>query len=215
MTDERKQMADDKQTQELDIPLFPLRTVLFPGGTLPLRIFEPRYVDMIGWCMREGKGFGVVLLREGSDVLDAGDPDRKAKTAQIYDVGTQARIIDFDQADNGLLGIVAQGAEKFTVLGTDVARDGLMRARVRLLSEPAQPLPEKYETMVDVLQDLLAHPLIQELNPQVDLREDRSVSHRLADLLPIAPEAKQWLLELSSPEARLAELQEIIKQLTD
>ena len=83
---------------------------------------------MIGWCMREGKGFGVVLLREGSDVLDAGDPDRKAKTAQIYDVGTQARIIDFDQADNGLLGIVAQGAEKFTVLGTDVARDGLMRA---------------------------------------------------------------------------------------
>lgn len=208
-------MADDKQTQELDIPLFPLRTVLFPGGTLPLRIFEPRYVDMIGWCMREGKGFGVVLLREGSDVLDAGDPDRKAKTAQIYDVGTQARIIDFDQADNGLLGIVAQGAEKFTVLGTDVARDGLMRARVRLLSEPAQPLPEKYETMVDVLQDLLAHPLIQELNPQVDLREDRSVSHRLADLLPIAPEAKQWLLELSSPEARLAELQEIIKQLTD
>ena len=108
-------------------------------------------------------------------MLDAGDPDRKAKTAQIYDVGTQARIIDFDQADNGLLGIVAQGAEKFTVLGTDVARDGLMRARVRLLSEPAQPLPEKYETMVDVLQDLLAHPLIQELNPQVDLREDRSV----------------------------------------
>ena len=148
-------------------------------------------------------------------MLDAGDSDRNAKTAQIYDVGTQARIVDFDQADNGLLGIVAQGAEKFTVLGTDVARDGLMRARVRLLSEPAQPLPEKYETMVDVLQDLLAHPLIQELNPQVDLREDRSVSHRLADLLPIAPEAKQWLLELSSPEARLAELQEIIKQLTD
>ena len=134
MTDARKQMTNDRQTQELDIPLFPLRTVLFPGGTLPLRIFEPRYVDMIGWCMREGKGFGVVLLREGSDVLDAGDSDRNAKTAQIYDVGTQARIVDFDQADNGLLGIVAQGAEKFTVLGTDVARDGLMRARVRLLS---------------------------------------------------------------------------------
>lgn len=215
MTDARKQMTNDRQTQELDIPLFPLRTVLFPGGTLPLRIFEPRYVDMIGWCMREGEGFGVVLLREGSDVLDAGDSDRNAKTAQIYDVGTQARIVDFDQADNGLLGIVAQGAEKFTVLGTDVARDGLMRARVRLLSEPAQPLPEKYETLVGVLRDLLAHPLIQELNPQVDFREARSVSHRLADLLPIAPEAKQWLLEMPSPEARLAELQGIIKQLTD
>ena len=74
---------------------------------------------MIGWCMREGEVWGC-FIAEGSDVLDAGDSDRNAKTAQIYDVGTQARIVDFDQADNGLL-IVAQGAEKFTVLGTDVA----------------------------------------------------------------------------------------------
>ena len=208
-------MTKDDQTQAIEIPLFPLRTVLFPGGTLPLRIFEPRYVDMIRWCMREGKGFGVVLLRDGSDVLDAKDPDSKAKVAQIYDVGTQAHIIDFDQADNGLLGIVAQGGEKFSVIETEVARDGLMRARVRLLSEPAQSLSERYDPMVSVLRDLLAHPLIQELNPQVDFNEDRSVSHRVADLLPIAPEAKQWLLEMSAPEARLTELQAIIKQLAD
>ncbi|NCF76508.1 MAG: peptidase S16 [Proteobacteria bacterium] len=215
MTDERNQMAENDQTQALDIPLFPLRTVLFPGGALPLRIFEPRYVDMIRWCMREGKGFGVVLLREGSDVLDAKDPDNKAKGAHIYDVGTQAHIIDFDQADNGLLGIVAQGGEKFSVIETDVARDGLMRAEVRLLSEPALPLSERYDPLVSVLRDLLAHPLIQELSPQVDFHEDRSVSHRVADLLPIAPEAKQWLLEMPTPEARLVELQEIIKQLAD
>ena len=215
MTDERNQMTKADQTQALEIPLFPLRTVLFPGGSLPLRIFEPRYVDMIRWCMREGKGFGVVLLREGSDVLDATDPESKTKAAQIYDVGTQAHIIDFDQADNGLLGIVAQGGEKFTVIETDVARDGLMRAQVRLLSEPAQPLSERYDPMVSVLRDLLAHPLIQELNPQIDFHEDRSVSHRVADLLPIAPEAKQWLLEMSSPETRLVELQKIIKQLAD
>ena len=215
MTDERNQMAENDQTQALDIPLFPLRTVLFPGGTLTLRIFEPRYVDMIRWCMREGEGFGVVLLREGSDVLDAKDPDNKAKGAHIYDVGTQAHIIDFDQADNGLLGIVAQGGEKFSVIETDVARDGLMRAEVRLLSEPALPLSERYDPLVSVLRDLLAHPLIQELNPQVDFHEDRSVSHRVADLLPIAPEAKQWLLEMPTPEARLVELEEIIKQLAD
>ena len=208
-------MTKDYQTQAIEIPLFPLRTVLFPGGTLPLRIFEPRYVDMIRWCMREGKGFGVVLLREGSDVLDARDSDSKAKVAQIYDVGTQAHIIDFDQADNVLLGIVAQGGEKFSVIETEVARDGLIRAQVRLLSEPAQSLSERYDPMVSVLRDLLAHPLIQELNPQVDFNEDRSVSHRVADLLPIAPEAKQWLLEMSAPEARLTELQAIIKQLAD
>jgi Lon protease-like protein len=215
MTDERNQMTKDYQTQAIEIPLFPLRTVLFPGGTLPLRIFEPRYVDMIRWCMREGKGFGVVLLREGSDVLDAKDPDSKAEVAQIYDVGTQAHIIDFDQADNGLLGIVAQGGEKFSVIETEVARDGLIRAQVRLLSEPAQSLSERYDPMVSVLRDLLAHPLIQELNPQVDFNEDRSVSHRVADLLPIAPEAKQWLLEMSAPDARLTELQAIIKRLAD
>ena len=104
----------------MSMPLFPLRTVLFPGGTLPLRIFEPRYVDMVRWCMRESQGFGVVLLREGSDVLDAKDPGGHEKAPQIFDVGTKAQIIDFDQADNGLLGIVARGGEKFSVLRTTV-----------------------------------------------------------------------------------------------
>jgi Lon protease-like protein len=114
MTDEiQATSAQGENEQTQTIPLFPLRTVLFPGGTLPLRIFEPRYVDMIRWCMRESSGFGVVLLKEGSDVLDASTP---ADTPNIFSVGTEAQIIDFDQADNGLLGIVARGGEKFRVL---------------------------------------------------------------------------------------------------
>ncbi|MBV28073.1 MAG: peptidase S16 [Gammaproteobacteria bacterium] len=199
---------------EYDLPLFPLRTVLFPGGILPLRIFEPRYVDMIRWCMREAKGFGVVLLREGSDVLDGNAADEaKRQGAHIFDIGTAAQIIDFDQADNGLLGIVAQGGEKFSVQSSYVETDGLMRARVRSLPEVAQPLPPGYESLVSVLKDLLTHPLIQELDPQVDFEQDSSVGHRLADLLPVAPELKQWLLEMSDAEQRLRELQDIIKQL--
>lgn len=199
---------------EFDLPLFPLRTVLFPGGILPLRIFEPRYVDMIRWCMRESQGFGVVLLREGSDVLDGNAADAaKQQGAHIFDIGTAAQIIDFDQADNGLLGIVAQGTEKFSVQSRYVETDGLMRARVRTLPEVAQPLAPGYEAMVSVLKDLLTHPLIQELDPQVDFEQDSSVGHRLADLLPIAPELKQWLLEMSDAEQRLQELQDIIKQL--
>lgn len=199
---------------EYDLPLFPLRTVLFPGGILPLRIFEPRYVDMIRWCMREAKGFGVVLLREGSDVLDGNAADEaKRQGAHIFDIGTAAQIIDFDQADNGLLGIVAQGGEKFSVQSSYVETDGLMRARVRSLPEVAQPLPPGYEPLVSVLKDLLTHPLIQELDPQVDFEQDSSVGHRLADLLPVAPELKQWLLEMSDAEQRLRELQHIIKQL--
>ena len=214
MDGEQAGRNDPSVTRLMSMPIFPLRTVLFPGGTLPLRIFEPRYVDMVRWCMRESQGVGVVLLREGSDVLDAKDPDGHEKAPQIFDVGTQAQIIDFDQADNGLLGIVARGGEKFSVLRTTVEADGLVRADVRSLHEPAKPLADSHETLVQVLKDLLSHPLIQELDPEVDLSEDRSVSHRLADLLPVAPELKQWLLEMSNPSERLLELQEIVKQLS-
>jgi len=212
MTEEKNLDADASTAaaQEHEIPLFPLRTVLFPGGTLPLRIFEPRYVDMIRWCMREASGFGVVLLREGSDVMAPGAP---ANAPNIYSVGTLAQIIDFDQADNGLLGIVARGTEKFSVLASTVAPDGLVRATVRALAEPAQPTTDQDQPLLDVLTDLLAHPLIQELNPEVDMQEDRSVSHRLADLLPIAPELKQLFLEMAPPQQRLNELRQVIKEL--
>ncbi|MEC8437161.1 MAG: LON peptidase substrate-binding domain-containing protein, partial [Pseudomonadota bacterium] len=154
-------------TRLKNMPLFPLRTVLFPGGTLPLRIFEPRYVDMVRWCMRESRAFGVVLLEDGSDVLDVRDTGDQSKTPQIYGVGTEAHIIDFDQADNGLLGIVARGGDKFSVLSTSVEADGLVRADVRSLHEPANPLPDSYDTLINVLKDLLSHPLIKELDPQV------------------------------------------------
>lgn len=192
------------------IPLFPLRTVLFPGGTLPLRIFEPRYVDMIRWCMKESAGFGVVLLKEGSDVMD---PSANPAMPNICTVGTEAQIIDFDQADNGLLGIVARGGEKISVLNCAVEASGLLRGRVKTLSEPAEPITEGDQPLVDVLKDLLAHPLIQELDPQTDLHEDRSVSYRLADLLPIAPELKQEFLERSQPRQRLTQLAQVVKQL--
>lgn len=211
MTDEiQATSAQGENEQTQTIPLFPLRTVLFPGGTLPLRIFEPRYVDMIRWCMRESSGFGVVLLKEGSDVLDA---STAADTPNIFSVGTEAQIIDFDQADNGLLGIVARGGEKFRVLGCVTESDGLLRGQVQRFTEPAGPIAEDYQPLLDVLKDLLAHPLIQELNPQTDISEDRSVSHRLADLLPIAPELKQAFLEMADPQQRLAQLDLVVKQL--
>jgi Lon protease-like protein len=81
------------------------------------------------------------------------------------------------------------------------------------LAEPAGPIAEDYQPLLDVLKDLLAHPLIQELNPQTDMSEDRSVSHRLADLLPIAPELKQAFLEMEDPQQRLAQLDLVVKQL--
>ena len=191
------------------MPIFPLRTVLFPGGILPLRIFEPRYVDMIRWCMREQATFGVVLLRQGSEVntpADAAGNDR-----ELFKIGTEAEIIDFNQADNGLLGIVAQGRRKFSIVDTNEKKDGLLLANVQYLPEEAVgELTDEHETLVTVLKDLLQHPLIQQLNPEVDLQQARSVSYRLADLLPLEPEIKQALLQMNWPKERLSELRRLV-----
>ena len=119
-------MSKEPQTGvdgQINMPIFPLRTVLFPGGILPLSIFEPRYVDMIRWCMREQATFGVVLLRQGSEVntpAGAAGNDR-----ELFKIGTEAEIIDFNQADNGLLGIVAQARRKFSIVDNNEKKEEL------------------------------------------------------------------------------------------
>ena len=111
----------------MSLPLFPLNTVLFPGCNLDLQIFEARYLDMIGRCMKQGVGFGVVCILEGSEVGVA--PEGFAM------VGCEARITDFEQQDNGLLGIRVQGGRRFTVLRTEVQRDQLILAEVYAAGE--------------------------------------------------------------------------------
>ena len=190
-----------------EIPLFPLRTVLFPEGVLPLRIFEPRYVDMIRWCMRNQVNFGVVLLRTGSDVADK-DEDA---VPDVFRVGKEEKIVDFNQADNGLLGIVAQGARKFSIKESYLQKDGLLKASVEFAKEEALgELTPVHDPLVAVLQDLMQHPLIQQLNPPIRLGEARSVSYRLADLLPIEPEIKQTLLQMNGAKERLTELERLV-----
>ena len=195
-----------------EIPLFPLRTVLFPEGVLPLRIFEPRYVDMIRWCMRNQVNFGVVLLRTGSDVADKDVADKDAGAVpDVFRVGTEAKIVDFNQADNGLLGIVAQGARKFSIKESYLQKDGLLKATVEFAKEESLgELTPVHDSLVAVLQDLMQHPLIQQLNPPIRLGEARSVSYRLADLLPIEPEIKQTLLQMNGAKERLTELERLV-----
>ena len=190
-----------------DLPLFPLRTVLFPGGVLPLRIFEPRYVDMVSRCMREGKGFGVVLIRQGSEAR----LDPQTEQPDIFTVGTEAVIVDFNQTDNGLLGIITNGARKFTVMDTYEREDHLLMGKVAWLpDEPAGELLDEHKVLIAVLQQLTQHPLVQKLKLEVDFEEARSVSLRLADLLPVEPEIKQALLQLRWPRERLTELRRIV-----
>ena len=118
----------DLVTELEEVPLFPLRVVLFPGGRLPLRIFEPRYTDMVGRCMRHREPFGVIGVHAGEG----------AKEDRSFKVGCLARIVDWDQGEDGLLQIVAEGEQRFRVHGTSTQDDGLVLGQVeRLPAEPA------------------------------------------------------------------------------
>ncbi len=194
---------------QAEIPLFPLRTVLFPGGVLPLRIFEPRYVDMVRHCLRTDSGFGVVLIREGNEARLSD----QEQAPDIFDIGTEARIVDFNQADNGLLGIVARGERKFRVRRAHQQKDHLLLGEVEFLAEEvAGELQPEHANLVEVLKQLTQHPLVQKLDLEVDFDQARSVSFRLADLLPIEPEIKQALLQLRWPKERLMELSRIVRK---
>jgi Lon protease-like protein len=178
-----------------EIPLFPLGTVLFPGGPLSLRIFETRYIDLVRRCLREDSGFGVVLIRDGTE---AGGP------AKTFDVGTFARIVDFSQQPDGLLGIRAAGERRFRILERRRARDGLNLADVAWLADDRpQPLPEEFAELGPTLEAILDQA--GEPYTSLERRPDDAawVSARLAEILPVPSVHKQHCLELDDPLERL------------
>jgi Lon protease-like protein len=185
-----------------DIALFPLGTVLFPGGLLPLRIFETRYVDMVGRCMRHNEAFGVVLIRDGTET---------SSSVEITKLGTTARIIDFQTLQGGLLGLLCRGESRFRIGQRSQQSDGLNRASVEWLCERENvPLPAQYQPLVKILRDALSRlsRLSQFIEPRYD---DASwVSYRLAELLPLPVASQQKLLEMDDPNERLALLAPMI-----
>ncbi|MDZ3824930.1 LON peptidase substrate-binding domain-containing protein [Pseudomonas monsensis] len=190
----------------MSLPLFPLNTVLFPGCNLDLQIFEARYLDMIGRCMKQGGGFGVVCILDGSEVGLA--PQGFAL------VGCEALITDFQQQDNGLLGIRVQGGRRFHVLRTEVQRDQLILADVEWLDdEPEQPLQEEDADLVALLKALAEHPMVEALNMGTDALGQQSLANQLAYLLPFAEEDKIDLLQLDDPQQRLDAIQALLDEL--
>jgi Lon protease-like protein len=191
-----------------EIPLFPLGTILFPGGPLPLRIFETRYIDLVRRCMRDGSGFGVVMILDGAEAGDG--------PATICNVGTYARIVDFSQQPDGLLGIEAQGERRFRILERRRARDGLHLADVEWLAEEVSvPLPEEFEELGPALDQVLDQvgPPFSTLPRQ--LEDAGWVANRLAELLPISPGHKQHCLELDDPVERLRFLRPLFEITTE
>lgn len=192
-----------EQTPLVELPLFPLATVLYPGAPLSLRIFEPRYLDMVRDCARRGTGFGVCLILDGYEV---GDPALPAA------VGTVATITDFHNTAEGLLGIVAHGGARFRVERTRVLADGLLRGDVQLWpDEPPMEVPPEFGLLQTILERL-----VETLGPHWrdaprSAYEDASwLGFRMAELLPLASAERQALLELTDPVQRLAELRDIL-----
>ena len=178
------------------LPLFPLKTVLFPAGPLALRVFEPRYLDMVARCMRGPNRFGVVAIREGEEV----------GAASMYDFGTTAEIVDWHQEEDGMLGILAIGREMFRLGPTSRQSDGLYVGEVELLpNEPPLVLPPEHVPLLALLKRMLGgQPAYRGIEPSFN--NAVWVAARLVEVLPLALPLKQSLLEAPDALTRLDRL---------
>jgi len=187
-----------------DVPLFPLGTVLFPGGLLPLRLFEQRYLEMAKACLRDEAPFGVCLIREGSEV---GAP------ATHEPVGCLARITHWDMQQLGLLQVVARGGERFRVASERVRADGLILGEVVVLPEAADsPIEERHGACVRLLERIVAEHGERLFAKPFLMESSAWVGARLAEVLPLPAAMRQKLMELDDHLQRLDILQRLLSQ---
>lgn len=186
--------------ERLELPLFPLNTVLFPGGRLPLKVFEQRYVEMTKRCVRDGTPFGVCMIREGKEV---GEP------AVPAEIGCTAMIEEWDLPHPNLFELLARGERRFRILKSEVAELGLLVCEAEYLeTEPSSEAP-----------DALCHKVMSELVDRigaekfpgpVELDNAEWIAWRLGEILPLSAELRQQLLETDSPPGRLSKLRDIL-----
>jgi len=179
------------------LPLFPLHGVLYPGATVPLHIFEPRYREMVGRCLEHDEAFGVVLILEGEEVGGAAVPHR---------IGTEAAIIAAQRYRDGRYDLVAEGRRRFEIVSLDPTR-AYLRAEVRFLPEPGGIVSEDLAETVAILfegfletEERSGHPPVEETWRDLD---PRALSYLIASMLPVSEAAKQEMLELRDASARL------------
>lgn len=191
-----------------ETPLFPLRSVLFPGGYLALRVFEPRYLDMVQRCHARGQPFGVVALTAGQEVRQReGEGFRREA---FHEIGTLARIDELEQAGPGLIHLRATGTERIRVREPRCLSHGLWLAQAEALAQdPAVPVPEDLRLAARQLQDLLAGwareaaPYELPVQPPYAWEDAGWLANRWAELLPMPLEQRQRLMALDSPLLRL------------
>ena len=191
--------------------------MLFPGGPLPLRLFEPRYLDMISQCMRTSSPFGVVLLTEGQEISSPAKTDiPDTMGVRTQSIGTLATISDWYQGTDGLLGITALGTDRFRLRTISRQSDGLNLGDIELLpAEPAVPLPQKYASMAELLRAVIDD--LGRLYEAVEKHYDSAswVGYRFAEILPLGAQDKQHCLEMTDPVARLELLRPYLRDIRE
>lgn len=194
-----------------DLPIFPLGAVLFPGGALPLRVFEARYMDMVRECMQRATPFGVCLITRGHEVGEA---------AEHEEIGCLATISEWDMEQLGLLKIRARGGARFRVRARRVQKDGLIRAEaLPIAADPELPVPQGYAVCADLLRKIVHDHVEREPNllgrmvgEPYAFESATWVGNRLSEFLPISPRARQKLMELDDPLARLSLVHQFLER---
>ncbi|QWD90405.1 LON peptidase substrate-binding domain-containing protein [Polynucleobacter sp. MWH-Braz-FAM2G] len=194
------------------IPLFPLETVLFPGGVIALKIFEARYLDMIKQCLRENTEFGVVSIIKNGDSGDLYPP------ATFSKIGTLAQIEDFDPVQPALYMTKSLGTQRFKLLGSSQQSNGLWVGEIELLeNDPVTPIPKEHESVAKLLDEIISVIQSEDLLGDAPFKKPFNiddcgwVSNRLAELLPISLAQKNHLLSQVNPRIRLDLITEIIE----
>ena len=190
----------------MTVPLFPLNTVLFPGGILPLKIFEARYLDLVSECLRTDKEFGICLISSGDEV---------AGSAKCYEIGTMAKIIDWDKRDDGLLEIVVEGGQRFRLLDKRERANHLAEGDVLLIEDDdCEEIPVQYQLLSDLLRQI-AQKFELSYQSEHELYENAAwVGYRLSEVLPLESDERQALLEIDNVMNRLQHIQEAIEDVT-
>ena len=197
-------LPHDAKLKPFTLPLFPLNTILFPGGVLALKVFEQRYMDMAKRCLQDQSLFGVCLINAGAEV---------AAPVVPHAVGTVARIDTWDMPQLGVLNVRTIGVQRFQILEYKIEADGLLVAQVvKVPDEKPFPLPPAHAPCAAVLQQILAHVGATKFEPPFGFDDGVWVSYRLAEILPIKSSAKQSMLEMNDTEVRLNVLHQFLAQ---
>jgi len=192
-----------------DLPLFPLQSVLFPDGLLSLKVFEARYLDLVGSCMRESSPFGVVALKQGAEA------GKRAESVSFESIGTLAELIEVDSAQAGILLVRCRGTQRFEIKTSRQQSDGLWLAKASTLpiddpAPPAEAMLESVKGLANAIATLKAQNQVPFLQPY---RFDKAgwVANRWCEILPISLAAKQKLMELSDAQVRLQLVDEFLR----